>query len=136
MTASPTSAVAAAPSTPTLAADVPIVVIDAGHGGGDPGAVGSGGTQEKTVTLAAAVELAEQLKKRGRYKVVLTRASVAEAKGLTPVGGIRILDRLVAAAITAGGSGSVTSPIPRRMIFAAAFSAANLLTRRPIAGKR
>ena len=50
------------------------VVIDAGHGGVDPGAQGQKGTFEKTVTLAAAIELEKLLKKRGGYKVVLTRA--------------------------------------------------------------
>jgi len=50
-----------------------IIVIDAGHGGADPGAQGQSGTYEKTVTLAAAKELAAILKKRGRYEVVFTR---------------------------------------------------------------
>ncbi len=49
------------------------VVIDPGHGGRDPGAQGQSGTLEKTVTLAAAKELAAILKKRGRYEVVMTR---------------------------------------------------------------
>jgi N-acetylmuramoyl-L-alanine amidase len=52
-----------------------VVVIDAGHGGADPGAQGQSGTYEKNVTLAAALELAAILKKRGRYDVVLTRSS-------------------------------------------------------------
>lgn len=34
-----------------------VVAIDAGHGGEDPGAIGSGGTQEKAVTLSIAREL-------------------------------------------------------------------------------
>ena len=51
------------------------IVIDAGHGGRDPGAIGQQGTQEKTVTLAAAKKLKETLEARGRYNVVLTRAS-------------------------------------------------------------
>lgn len=50
-----------------------IVVIDPGHGGVDPGAQGQRGTFEKTVNLAAALELERILNKRGRYKVVLTR---------------------------------------------------------------
>lgn len=58
----------------TLAADEKmIIVIDPGHGGRDPGAQGQSGTLEKTVTLAAAKELAKILEKRGRYEVVLTR---------------------------------------------------------------
>lgn len=50
-----------------------IVVIDPGHGGVDPGAQGQRGTFEKTVNLAAALELERILNKRGRYKVVMTR---------------------------------------------------------------
>jgi N-acetylmuramoyl-L-alanine amidase len=51
-----------------------VVVIDAGHGGKDPGAVGSR-THEKDVTLAAARVLKARLEKTGRYKVVLTRGA-------------------------------------------------------------
>lgn len=49
-----------------------VVVIDAGHGGRDPGAIGPGGTFEKTVTLASALVLEDMLKRRG-YRVVMTR---------------------------------------------------------------
>ena len=49
-----------------------VVVIDAGHGGKDPGALGSLGA-EKDVTLAAARALKIQLERTGRYKVVMTR---------------------------------------------------------------
>jgi len=52
-----------------------VVVIDPGHGGGDPGSQGQSGTLEKTVTMKAALKLAEILKKRGGYDVVLTRNS-------------------------------------------------------------
>ena len=51
-----------------------VVVIDAGHGGRDSGALGGAG-YEKDVNLAAALTLADQLNKTGRYKVVLTRSS-------------------------------------------------------------
>lgn len=49
-----------------------VVVIDAGHGGRDPGAIGPGGTFEKNVTLASALLLEDMLKRRG-YRVVMTR---------------------------------------------------------------
>ena len=52
----------------------PIVLIDAGHGGRDPGAPGvSGGTKEKDLTLAMAKELADLLEQRGRVRVALSR---------------------------------------------------------------
>lgn len=50
-----------------------VLVIDPGHGGVDPGAIGSGGTYEKDVVLAMALELRRQLEATGRYKVILTR---------------------------------------------------------------
>ena len=51
----------------------PTIVIDPGHGGIDPGAVGRHGTPEKTVVLAFAHELRKQLDATDRYSVVLTR---------------------------------------------------------------
>jgi len=50
-----------------------IIVVDAGHGGNDPGAVGAGRLKEKNITLAASRELKRQLEKTGRFKVYLTR---------------------------------------------------------------
>lgn len=51
-----------------------VVVIDAGHGGKDVGALGGRG-YEKDVNLAAALDLKARLEKRGDYKVVMTRNS-------------------------------------------------------------
>jgi len=52
----------------------PIVVIDAGHGGRDPGARSvSGEIAEKDLTLALARELRDDLVKRGRVRVAMTR---------------------------------------------------------------
>jgi N-acetylmuramoyl-L-alanine amidase len=51
----------------------PLVVLDPGHGGKDPGATGFSGTYEKNVSLATALELKRQLEVGGHYRVVLTR---------------------------------------------------------------
>lgn len=53
----------------------PLVVIDAGHGGHDPGAVaGPSGTREKDVTLAMARAIRDELLRGGRVRVALTRS--------------------------------------------------------------
>ena len=51
----------------------PLVMLDPGHGGKDPGAIGRAGAYEKHITLAAAVELKRLLEQSGRYRVELTR---------------------------------------------------------------
>jgi N-acetylmuramoyl-L-alanine amidase len=52
----------------------PVIVIDPGHGGRDPGAVGNKGTHEKRFTWVSAKELQRQLLATGRYDVIMTRA--------------------------------------------------------------
>lgn len=52
-----------------------LVVIDPGHGGKDPGAIGVKGHQEKTVVLAIAKELKRQINQMPGYRAVLTRNS-------------------------------------------------------------
>jgi len=49
-----------------------VIVIDAGHGGKDPGSLGAN-VYEKDVTLAAAKALKARLERTGRFQVVLTR---------------------------------------------------------------
>ena len=51
-----------------------IIMIDAGHGGVDPGAIGYSGTYEKNITLSMAKELKEALDKNSHYQVYLTRS--------------------------------------------------------------
>ncbi len=52
----------------------PLVVIDAGHGGHDPGATSvSANVTEKALTLALARDLRDRLAKRGRVRIALTR---------------------------------------------------------------
>lgn len=50
------------------------IIIDAGHGGHDPGAIGHGGVREKNITLSTAKTLKKLLEETGRYKVYLTRS--------------------------------------------------------------
>lgn len=51
----------------------PVVVIDAGHGGVDPGASGPEGVSEKDIVLAFAERLKEKLEAGGARRVVMTR---------------------------------------------------------------
>lgn len=51
----------------------PLVMLDPGHGGKDPGAIGVSGTYEKQVALATAFELKRQLEAGGHYRVAMTR---------------------------------------------------------------
>lgn len=50
-----------------------MIVLDPGHGGQDPGAIGTGNVYEKDLTLAMAREMRQLLESTGRYKVILTR---------------------------------------------------------------
>ncbi|EKD73187.1 MAG: hypothetical protein ACD_45C00417G0010 [uncultured bacterium] len=59
------------PSAPPLRPIV--VVIDPGHGGKDPGALGFLGTKEKNVTLAIAKQLVDLLNQQPRVRALLTR---------------------------------------------------------------
>jgi N-acetylmuramoyl-L-alanine amidase len=58
-----------APASPSH----PLIVIDPGHGGRDPGAIGVAGTAEKTITLKTANELRRSLEATGRYRIAMTR---------------------------------------------------------------
>lgn len=49
------------------------IVLDPGHGGKDPGAIGAGGIAEKDIVLAVAKKLAKKLKNDMGVEVVLTR---------------------------------------------------------------
>jgi N-acetylmuramoyl-L-alanine amidase len=51
----------------------PVIVLDPGHGGVDPGAIGIGGSHEKEITLAMAREIRRQLEATGKYRVQMTR---------------------------------------------------------------
>src|SRR3546814_20205682 len=51
----------------------PVVVIDPGHGGVDPGAIGVSGIYEKNLTLDYGRALRQALEETGRYRAVMTR---------------------------------------------------------------
>jgi N-acetylmuramoyl-L-alanine amidase len=53
---------------------LPLIVIDAGHGGQDSGTIGRSQTKEKNVTLAYAHALRDALVATGRYRASLTRS--------------------------------------------------------------
>ncbi len=61
-----------APAPASSARNARVVVIDAGHGGKDPGKIAANGVREKNVTLAVALKLAALLRDRG-FEVHLTR---------------------------------------------------------------
>jgi len=64
---------AEARAKPPKVARMVTIVIDAGHGGEDPGARGRGGTLEKDVTLAIAKLLKERINREPGMRAVLTR---------------------------------------------------------------
>lgn len=61
-----------ATEAPGSADKLPVVVIDPGHGGIDPGATGAS-VSEKAIVLAFSLALRDRLLESGRYKVVMTR---------------------------------------------------------------
>ena len=75
-TARPARVPPAAPRSAERPTERPLIFIDAGHGGRDPGAHGAE-SRESAVTLAAALALKQELERTGRYRVRLTRESDA-----------------------------------------------------------
>lgn len=58
---------------PTAAGDIGrVIILDAGHGGEDPGAIGINGKYEKDLNLDIAITIGEELKSKG-YTVIYTR---------------------------------------------------------------
>lgn len=53
--------------------EIQTIVIDPGHGGKDPGAIGSQGTREKDIVMDIALRLRDRLRQNSQYTVLLTR---------------------------------------------------------------
>ena len=80
----------ATPTTAITAARKYVIVVDAGHGGKDPGCIGKGGTREKDIVLSVAKKLKTKLDSNGfktyltrsddRYLKLAERASIAESR--------------------------------------------------------
>jgi len=62
-----------APPVPQAPAARAVVLVDPGHGGRDPGAIGIGGLRETNIVLPVGLEVARLLEQRG-VQVVLTRS--------------------------------------------------------------
>lgn len=58
----------------SLENSMPLVMIDAGHGGSEDGAIGPGGIKEKEIALSISFILKDLLRETGRVRVSLTRA--------------------------------------------------------------
>ncbi len=67
-------AVASTPPLPPIPQGAMVVVIDPGHGGRDPGAVGIGGLQEKQINTTISNRVQQQLQAAG-ITVLMTRSS-------------------------------------------------------------
>ena len=67
-------AVASTPAIPPIPQGAVVVVIDPGHGGRDPGAVGIGGLQEKRINTTISNRVQQQLQAAG-LTVLMTRSS-------------------------------------------------------------
>ncbi len=110
---SPIPVVSSQPSTQVETPVAPhakkIIVIDAGHGGKDPGAHGKG-SLEKDDNLAAARSLRDALEATGRYKVIMTRDTDAfvDLTARVRIARTANADLFISLHSDSGGDGSAT----------------------------
>jgi N-acetylmuramoyl-L-alanine amidase len=71
--AAPPAAASSAPDPAAHDDRRPVIVLDPGHGGVDPGAIAATGAREKEVVLGFADRLRARLESSGRYRVAMTR---------------------------------------------------------------
>ena len=99
------------PETAPILTAAPLILVDPGHGGVDPGAIRKG-VAEKDIALAFAHVLAERLRADGRFEVALTRGNdrfltltqrVGMARSLSP----RLFLSLHANTVTRGDASGV-----------------------------
>ncbi len=83
------------------------IVLDPGHGGKDPGAIGPGGIAEKDLVLIIAKKLAVKLKKEMGVEVILTRTddSFIPLEGRTAIANAREADLFVSLHMNASPNG-------------------------------
>ncbi len=102
------------------------IIIDPGHGGRDPGALGKRGTREKDIVLMVSIRLKKLLEERLRVKAVLTRSTdtfVALGKRA------RIAERIGASSLSA--STATRAGVAGRAVLRSTFSLKQKLTKPP-----
>ena len=129
----------AEPTPPELPAIVPAapsfrtLVIDAGHGGDDLGAKGTGGTTEKDVTLAVARRLKGAVEARLGLRVLMTRDDdrAVAVSDRTAMANNTKADMLISLHVNAAFREAVTGAT----VYVAAFDAEDISSNR-VAGER
>jgi N-acetylmuramoyl-L-alanine amidase len=91
--------------------EVRTIVIDAGHGGRDPGSVGPAGTLEKDITLRVARKLRDRLQRHRGFEIIMTREDDARVpnKDRVAFANERNADLFISLHVNSLGDPSITS---------------------------